>query len=564
MSKIDQGLLDLRILVRVGHSALTKSQFRQGMSLADRIVDLSGRLEASVPRDDELRYVERLVLQAEFEYSFGRQYSGTAARRLDDETRELQSEFARWRVDGGKGFGDAREVLRRKIWALMSFAFYSLYAAGEVERATEMLEGVLRLIDTKLAPPSDPRYQAHGTRSRLCEYLAQVYRTARNPRASEMFHRAQRHAESRLLEVRKGEFRRAAEQHFAFVTTARVLGGLGRLALLRGELTQALQLLRAAHTLVIPGGNETLQRVIRSHVAVANRRSVQFGSTAWDAAIEELADLWRDFSAHQDYDGMRRCSYELAQAWIEYAEISMEASQQAARASEARGWVERFDEASRVKGMSGRLAAALEHRSHLLRAFLYLFEPNLDAARYEVERAERVTKGNFDLAGCDCIDVRLVRGILKAEMSQYEHSGNLSPGKHFKELVEEAQREGDLELAAEATLRAAISEFNSGHKHAAAVTLGEWPKYSPVIENSFLRALRSQAQDLFKPCPPFSPNPDASLSENVAQFKRYMVEWAVAKHAGSRQKAMNLLRTNKSTIQKHLGTPLPLAERRLL
>lgn len=567
----DDDLLDLRLLIRVGRTALTKHQFAPTTSLQRRILRLLEPLR-EMPIDGAGRYLDVLVLDAEYEYSFGREHVGNAAQRLFESTERLREELRAWRVDESKAFrNEPFRLMRRKVWALMSVAFYCDYANGRTIEAIATLRTVERLVELTLIPLGGRAYNAHGTRSRLHEYLGQALRTQRHPDAAEAFHDAQRHAEALLLAAKSGE--RTRVEQLAVVTTTRVLGGLGRLALLQGNLTHALQLLRAAHTLLIPSGNVALKGVVESHIAVANRRRLPFGTRQWDEALAELERLWREFGKEPaDYDGMRRCSYELAQASLEAAELAS-GRERANRVSAAELWISHFESVGETQAglqNSSVLATALSYRSSVLKAFACLL--NVPPRAEEADEHLRAAQGartafscHFDLAGCDSLDVRLAQGVSRSVLSDTAHAGRQGPGPYFHNLRKVADEEEDLELAAEATIRAALAEFQARLRDEAIATLEIWKRrYEPVVENTFIKALGERSLAMFEKCPPFTP-PMKGFSKDIRAFKLALIEWAVSKHGNLKTAARELNTTAdvlKSTLANKVRKRRTLTTRR--
>lgn len=379
-------LLDLRWLIRIGGNAHTAQKFPPAMPLKERIELLSDQLRRdgilSGPPSDALQY---LTLMAEFEYGFGSRQR-TAADELAHAVKALRTRFDQWCRHERSTFsaGDDPRALRQEIWALMAHAFYHDYCAGEVLSVAKTLKALKRAVDEELIPLGNRarragtrgkrmrpgKYEACGTRARLCELLAQCLRTERHfDEARDQFLEALEHTQARLSEKHETAEDLEAEQAFATISTARLLGGLGRLAILRGQLRDALQMLRSARTILDSAQNDALKDVIDSQILIAERRRLKPGTEAWDVWINKLIEAYERFTQKHDYDGQRRCCYELGQAYVELAELLPTAKRSEALQS-ADTWI------TRLEGITGKSDVVNRtpelYRAHVLRAFRHL------------------------------------------------------------------------------------------------------------------------------------------------------------------------------------------------
>lgn len=558
-------LADLRLLIRVGRTAPTKRKFKPVQTLGERIRELiadlrTGGIEGT---DDSNHLLQFAALRAEFEFAFGRHYTGGGVKELTAilDALGLRQQLADWGAHRIKSFGGDEPdfgTLRQRVWALMASAFYGDYASGNVTGAIKTLILLRRVVRDELIPLGDKGYAANGTNARLSEYLAQCFRARRLfGRAHLHLQQAQRFIEARLDEKWNAKHRsvnRDVEQQFAVIATARILAGFGRLALLQGRLRLALQMLRSARTMLIPTGNDVLQTIVESHIEIAKRRLAVPGGRLWTRSMERLETLESIFRGAGDTDGVRRCSYERAQAYLEQAELlprgrRVKALRDAADCCKSlRGLKKSTREPSAV--------AIQEYRAHVLEAFaaLLALEPNAAAAEASIEKAhaKRMVREtalcHLDLAGCDCVDIRLAIGFVRAVRAS-QGAGRYEPERFFLELHERARAEDDAELAAEALLRAAWAAFDAGRRDHAAAHLMKWRGYLTVVENAFLLGLFARAVQAIEERPAFE-FPLMGFSEDIRQAKQYLLSWALATHNDKVGPAARELRLDPGSLKR--------------
>jgi hypothetical protein len=558
-------LKDLLRLTRVGRTAVTKRRFPSDMPLQARMQQLVTAInDGGIKRLSDDQLLQFRTLDAEFEYAFGLHHTGEASKRLMALCSALRARLDDWNrgnLDEAFGEHDDAPSLRSKIWALMADAFYGDYAAGRVSDADKALSVIERLIDSELLPLQGQGYQAHGTRARLHEFQAQCVRALRRfSDAHRHFLAAQTHIDARLAEKwhTASASAREVEQQFAIIATARVLAGLGRLALVQGQLHRALQMLRSSHTLLMPSGNEVLRTIVESHIAIAARRSATPGSREWKESLARLVQLWERFrgpkgSQSGDVDGMLRCSHEISLALLEYAELLTPAARIQWLAS-AQTWRTRLERLAKADG--ARRDAAL-YRAGILRALHAVLSerPDSKAAFQELrtcDAAQRRTPAcHLDLAGCDCLDIRLVRALaLTVSASSGEGRGRRAES-YFVDLQRDATNEGDVELEAEALIRAAAAESNAGRLEAATTRLSSWHNLSSLIENAFLLALHERVQDATSSQPIYL-FAMSGLTADLKSARLFLIKWARAKY-GTNKGAARALRVNSSVVRDALA-----------
>jgi hypothetical protein len=524
----------------------------------ERIETLSDQLRRDGillgPPGDALQY---LTLMAEFEYGFGSR-ERTAANELAKAVETLRTQFDQSRTFNRPtlGTGDDPRTLRQEIWALMAHAFYHDYCGGEVVSAIKTLEALKRVVDYKLIPlenrarrrrarreKTEPRkYEARGTRERLCELLAQCLRTKRHfEEARNQFLEALKHTQERLREKRETAENLEAEQAFATISTARLLGGLGRLAILRGQLRDALQMLRSARTILDSVQNDALKGVIDSQILIAERRRLKPGEDPWKCLIEELVEAWKRFKRQGDHDGQRRCCYELGQAYVELAEL-LPASERREALLSADIWIAQLEGISEESDVVNRDAEL--YRAHVLRAFRHLLvqdesdgaSEHSRLAKESVRQAKKLASSyrmelalsrvelasiQMDLAGCDCIDIRLVEGFELLALGQRRAVA------HFMKVRRKAAAEDDADLELEAGIRAAQAEFACGNLEAARMHLQRSAQASVRVENGFLKALFQKTAQHIKSRPYFE-FPLEGWDADTKNAEAYYLNWAMA------------------------------------
>ncbi len=546
-------LLDLRWLIRIGGNAPTAQKFPP-MPLKERIEMLSDQLRRdgilSGPPSDALQY---LTLMAEFEYGFGSRQR-TAANELAHAVKALRTRFDQWCSHERSTFraGDDPRTLRQEIWALMAHAFYHDYCAGEVlsvAKALKALKALKRVVDEELIPLG--KYEAWGTRARLCELLAQCMRTERHfDEARDQFLEALEHTQARLNEKHETAKDLEAEQAFATISTARLLGGLGRLAILRGQLRDALQMLRSAQTILDSVQNDALKDVIDSQILIAERRRLKPGTESWDVWIDKLTEAWKRFTQKHDYDGQRRCCYELGQAHVELAEL-LPASKRPEALELADTWI------TRLEGITGKSDVVNRtpelYRAHVLRAFRHLLaQDEADGATEhsrpaaESLRQALALRGScrLDLAGCDCIDIQLAKGLIDPDKGDAV--------EHFLKVHRGAAGKDDIDLELEALIRAAQAELAHGNVEAARRHLRRATQSSVRVENGFLKALFKETAQRVKLRPRFE-FPLEGWKADMKNAEVHYLKWALAT-GKTKTEAAKLLRIDLPKLRQLLKT----------
>lgn len=465
-------------------------------------------LESRIATASSLDVVRFRTMRAEAEYNFG--LAGTAAADLhavlSADSTGIRPALDRW--SPGQPFrpraGNRR--LKREVWALMADAFYFDYLSGQPDVAREALEKLREIINTQLAAPTaidgDPCF---GTLARVHELLAQVYRTLRDFTKSEQhFADAIRYMDLRLqsnLHRAKDLAERQDAYVFSVVCTARVLGGIGRIAMLQGRLRRAQLLLATAAALLRPTGQEALKAVLASHLANTERRLCapadslpdSSASDAWRQRCDAIVTLKASFAERFDNDGVRRCLQELALASLDEAELS-EGSARAAALKKADGHIGELQETARSQ-RSREWKRVERFKVHVLtaRRLALLTPPDIAAATTELEEAERV-RADFpiyrkDLAVSDNVDAKLTGCIVEAEGAIPQGAVRESADK-LMDLARSARAAQDPVLEGEATLRAGLVHARAGNDRHASQLLELWhTQLAARVDNAFLHRL---------------------------------------------------------------------------
>jgi hypothetical protein len=566
------------------------------------------------PVDDPRFYIGVLqfkALEAEFEYTFGdsdgravyrlREFleqpprplpqSSALLTRLRERTRYP---FVLQRAPEDLSLDDRRRFARQQVWALMAYAFYYVFERERhASKALSQLNAIETVVNNELV---DDVYRANGTIARLHAFRAQCHRSLRSfAEAQREFMESQRYAERRLADkirrhdpqkhsdlARKQEeqLKRQQAYRFSVIVTARALGGVGRIAVLKGELRRAEMLFRAARTLLRPTGHIVLKNVVASHLAIAQRRLANAGSDDWVLAIERLTTLYRRFTgdvresrgkkekrprrsetastarppAFIDRDGARRAAQELASAYLDKAELSPKTKR--IRALRYAGvWISRLERLAASENSIERF------RAHLLRVRLEVLRPKPDvreAARH-VRRAQgqRFKRYREDVAGFDMVDIDLANCIIAAAKYQESGSSNTkrrmrleSVTRPFYELIQGAERQHDQLLHAETILRLGLV-FTIAHRPCP--HLRTWKNsYAGTIENMFLQGLYSSLinADGF-----VHEGPTASAESFVVHAERNEIDAiriAMAKHGNNKTRAADELGMKRNTLLRRI------------
>ena len=502
-------LQELLRLIRIGlperdPAALTEAADRTLKARIDEQLAHLERLDQPDSRKNVLEVLRYKSLKAEYEFNFGR-VDGTAAEELGDflDKRGIIGRLDAWspRENRFLARSDDSKLVRQKIWALMAVAFFRDYSKGKILDAIGRLEKIERVIESELPDGSD------GSRTRVHEFLAQCYRTLHQfARAHDHFTEAQRYAERRLRRIMRSHDHQARQEGYQFgvICTARVIGGLGRLALLRGQLRQAQVMLRSARTLVRPTGQARLKNVIASHLAITERRLCSpFSPKERARCIARLEALHARFEDEHDQDGARRCVQDLARAYLESAEVLPSGEQRAKHLHRSEHWIGVLETLASRRANGG--GDSIEHfRALLLKAWYRVLATPASVAtgRAEVERARKMLEKNpeycLDLRGFDSIDVRLTAAIVEAAGTEERIVAAENVAHMFRDLVSNAQKAADKVLEAEATLRWIPVEVRAGRLDSARRLLEGWTSYRPFVSSGFIEALASKTLDAIK------------------------------------------------------------------
>ncbi len=544
------------------------------------------RLDQPGPRDAVADILQYKALRAEFEYSFGREDEGGAealAAYLDSHPLRLMARLDAWSPEQStlRDAGDTAEILRQKLWALMAVAFYRDYATrGDVKAAVSSLERIRKVIDEELTPlereelsPIGKR-RPHGTLAKVHELLAQCYRTLGRFAQAEMhFLEAQKQADSRLArEMRLYDTdvdRRRDAYQFSIISTARVLGGLGRVSMLQGRLRRAEVILHSAQTLLRPSGQESLKLVVSSLLAITKRRLCPPLSGRWQRSLDRLAALYAQFAGDadletipgsRDNDGSRRCAQELAWAYLDEAE-SHPLRARDASLQRASLWIDRLD----ALAPPGHADDSVERfRVLLLRTCLETLksDPDFDLADQSLARARRLLRRNpncqLDLMGFDRMEMRLAEGIVLAARARMGKVAIDTVAQFFRALVDSAHGRGDRVLESEVILRWAVAEAEAGREERAQEQLAIWKRYAPFIDNASLHELhRVAATAIHIPTLAF---PTLHWDENIERVEDLLFERAMFQSGGDESQAREILgvtRERYTTIKKRRASRAP-------
>ncbi|MCW5981290.1 MAG: hypothetical protein KIT09_24615 [Bryobacteraceae bacterium] len=571
-SRNSDGLEKLKRLIRVG---LPLSEMPPGHGSAAGLLEaqikktikaLDDQGIAKAPLADALQYK---TLKAEFEYAFGK--PGSAAQDLESflAAKRLPGRLEDWFASArspqsARSFrfredADDRDALRQKIWALMGLSFYGKYLNGDVRTAFKWLNMLRQLIESELLE-MDTAHPPHGTRARVHYFLAHCYRTMRNfPRSETHFLEAQKHADRRLrreidladrLPDNERRRKRQYEYQFGVICTARVLTGLGRLAMLQGHLRRAGQFLHSARTLIVPSGMEMLKLVVDSHIAITERRLCEPGAKGWQLTLRELETCYRKFEEQDDRHGTRRCGQELARAYLDQAE-SLPLDKRSAPLAAADRWIDELGKLGHKWGSRGQPEL---FRMHVFRACRILLgaTPDLALAEQDLEKANSMDepqRHSQDL-GVERVEVQLAQGMLRLAKQSLSPPADGDDGNrasmHFSQLRDFARRSNDRVLESEALLRLAIAEASENREAQAQQHLDVWRRYhAPFVENASLHCLHLTAlKSIVRPQLDF---PSLDLDENLRRVKQYL--WALAKARSKNDtEAARLLRISRDRM----------------
>lgn len=298
---IHQHIDDLKDLVRLGLPPSTPDSLTDKAAARKLKKEIQRELDVLAPRvasknaavSPEYMLTYRTLL-AEIEFGLGRGETRAAeALRQYVNALDLPGQLAKWTMDKKVPQRTDGISVRQKIWALMGVAFYSDFAGGEVKKALHLLGRIRQFIDPALSPGGQ------GTRARCHELQAQLYRTLGEHTAAELEAiESQRFIERRLrrelLKHSDNYSKRDEAYRLSAIGTARILGGLGRVAILQGQLRRAQMSLRSARTLLRPTGQAALKLVVASHLAITRRRSAEPDAgrdTEWADAMTQLRQL---------------------------------------------------------------------------------------------------------------------------------------------------------------------------------------------------------------------------------------------------------------------------------
>ena len=530
---------------------------------------------------------KRLV--AEFTYAFGRDDRLRAARELDEFlTRHGLTNKLRRSSDHNPfadmgARGDTQDSLRTKIWALMAAAFYWHHEQGRVKLAIELLLDLERVINKELKHKGADDYDPSGTTARLHQFLAQCYRTQRDfPAARDQFLSAQIATEKRVARalnesdaiddaIRRDQ-RRNDDYQYSVISTARILGGLGRIAMHQGRLHRARQIFHSARTLLLPSVQRSLLGVIDSHIGITELRLAAPGSDEWRSAVAALDLRFQRFRDRHspDRDGMRRCAQELARAHLEHAEVlGVGSAERDAALGNADGPIKDLDDLAALAQDSENGGGAEKFRAHLLRSWrhalsgaasLYHAAQSLNDACAILQddplRACALDLSGFDhvhLRGQARLDVTIARGILLSATAAAPETSSNGPDtrtalQYWASVYSEARASQERVVQLEALVRLAWTEIRAGLHPQAHRHLRQWSRRDG--EHGFLKTLHRQALCAVALPPTFEFRFQA-LDDNVDSAREYLCRLAEAR-SGSRKRAAEYLGIEKSRIDRIL------------
>lgn len=572
-AKFRQPLRDLRRLVRVGLPLPADLTGKETADILEHRIDseLGHLVRLGIDKAGLLEQLQYKALRAEFDYSFGRNMG--AAKELGNylDNLGLRQRLIKWSA-AHKTFRFQEEenptLLRQKIWALMAAAFYGDYLHDNVNDAVASLTALQQLIDSELATTA---HKPYGSLARVHYFLGQCYRNVADfGRAEAHFLEAQKYGTLRLdRELRNAakdepdsvavNQRRQYESQFAIIFTARVLGSLGRVAMLQGRLSRALQNLYSARTLLNATGQEVaLRMVVDSHITITKRRLIAPGGDGWKEIVAELESWYNTFTRSGklgDLDGRRRCAQELVNAYLDHAEL-LPVDQRHASLSQVAKWIEELNSVAEARGGSDFKTPDPDLLSmHVFRTWWHLLqaEPDLTAAGQHLAKANAMAESHpyhrhhLDHAGFDGVQLQLAEGVYKA--SRACHAAQLNPDEkqsseaassYFKELKRDARQWNDQLLEAECLLRLAQAEIEEKHLLEAQKHLQEWQTLSPFVENATLHALyRKILGSIAKPEYRF-PSGDLYLDEELDSIRFYLVDWAKGRYGTDAEGARHL------------------------
>jgi hypothetical protein len=200
------------------------------------------------------------------------------------------------------------------------------------------------------------------------------------------------------------------------------------------------------------------------------------------------------------------------------------------------------------------------YRAHVLRAFRHLLalDESDEATEHSrlAEKSVRQAKAltgrkelascQMDLAGCDCIDIRLVEGFELLALGQRRAVA------HFLKVRRKAAAEDDADLELEAGIRVAQAEFACGNLEAARMHLQRSAPASVRVENGFLKALfKETAQRVrSRPCFEF---PLEGWDSDIKNAEVHYLNWALAT-GKTKTEAAKLLGIDLARLRQLLQT----------
>jgi tetratricopeptide (TPR) repeat protein len=575
-SEYRDDLKKLKELIRVGRirpelrstKPLSANELASTIGALYQSLEQKGIARASLP--DRLEY---LSLGAEYQFGFGRPAEAVEnlAKLISTErvpkadNLSLLDYFDKWRK-GGRRLGDWASMdplfLRRIIWAFMAVAFYGKYhKEGKTDEAKKWLEAIVQLIDKELTryyPGTGP----YGSYARAYYFMAHCHRTAREfAKAEDCFLRAQQFADKRLerelseaniLNSEKSFEKREYEYQFAVACTARVLTSLGRVAMLQGHLHRALQLLYSARTLLRPSGQQMLQMVVESHIAITQRRLAKPGGRSWTKTLRVLERQYSEF-LKDDRHGTRRIAQELAQSYLDEAEF-LDPEERTPALQKADSWINILGDLATKQGERGRPE---RYRMHVLRARRALLSqpPNVESAENDFAEAEKMKESRHSNSfAVDNVELRIVEGMLTAAKAgqwtfapeQRRNRPGTEVISFFSKLREQARTEHDRILEAEALLRLAMAEIQDGKEAAAFLHLEEWRQFGTQIQNATLESLH---QAVLRELPQVKVYvlPSLNIKENQRLLKEQLFHYAMAR-TNTDAEAATMLGIHKSAM----------------
>ena len=276
------------------------------------------RVRPDLSSTDQLR-----ITMLEAEYQQQRGYHQRAADLLADTWNQLKPRLDSWSTRNPLEPSRDRKLLRQKLWALLHYVSYQYYRVeGRHVEALELFHSIETIIKSELAQKD---YKPFGTLA-LCNYfMGLCYRVDRGFLLAEQHMlAAQKYTNSRARrELSEPTINQQAKQYkldYKNVFNARILYGLGYLALQQGHLLQAQQHLCTAQGLLVNLNQKTIRVIIDSLLCITVRRATPYDTPLYDKALVALASQYNDALTVHELS-RQRCAFELVRGHLDIVEF---------------------------------------------------------------------------------------------------------------------------------------------------------------------------------------------------------------------------------------------------